>query len=104
MGLDLNCEIMTENEKIKVLLLGDVTKILNDKAGTKESELCLLLCSSKEFETFTHRDIFDVFTTPQIKMLPAEPLLDDLRDLFKENIEAIEFCNIHGLWGEDRND
>ena len=81
---------MTENEKIKVLLLGDVTKILNDKAGTKESELCLLLCSSKEFETFTHRDIFDVFTTPQIKMLPAEPLLDDLRDLFKENIEAIE--------------
>ena len=21
-----------------------------------------------------------------------------------ENIEAIEFCNIHGLWGEDRND
>ena len=90
MGLDLNCEIMTENEKIKVLLLGDVTKILNDKAGTKESELCLLLCSSKEFETFTHRDIFDVFTTPQIKMLPAEPLLNDLRDLFKENIEAIE--------------
>ena len=21
-----------------------------------------------------------------------------------DNIEAIEFCNIHGLWGEDRND
>lgn len=21
-----------------------------------------------------------------------------------ENIEAIEFCNIHGLWGEDKND
>lgn len=21
-----------------------------------------------------------------------------------DNIEAIEFCNIHGLWGEDKND
>ncbi len=23
---------------------------------------------------------------------------------FDDDIEAIEFCNIHGLWGEDKND
>ncbi len=81
---------MTENERIKVLLLGDVAKMLEGKNGAHDSDLCLLLCSSKDIEAFVKKDIIADLCPPQIKEIPPEPLFENLRKVLKENAETLE--------------
>lgn len=76
---------MTENEMIKVLLLGDVTKILNleEEKMKSNSDLCILLCSSKDLDAFIKNAISKDLETPEIKLISAK-LLECVKKSLKE--------------------
>lgn len=81
---------MDQSEQIKVLLTGDVAKMLEEKEKTRDLDLCLLLCSFKDYEAFVKKDIFANLYPPQIKVIPPEPLFENLRKILKENAETLE--------------
>ena len=73
---------MTDNEKIKVLLLGDVKKMIEEGELNDISNLNLLLCSSEYFKTYISAHPEDL-TSTDIMLNPSK-LLEDLKECLKE--------------------
>ena len=80
---------MTEQEKIKLILLGDAQKVVEKKELDEEDKLCLLICKWKDYEAFVKKDIFVELEPPKIKVLPQEPLFEDIKKILKEKSETL---------------
>ena len=64
---------MTDQEKMKLILLGDAQKVVEKTEMGEEDKLCLILCSSKDYEAFVKKNIFAELESPKIKVLPKKP-------------------------------
>lgn len=81
---------MIEQEKIKLILLGDAQKVVEKKEMGEEDKLCLLLCSWKDYEAFVKKNVFAELDTHKIKFFPPEPVLGEIKKFLKENSETLE--------------
>ena len=81
---------MTEQERIKLILFGNVQRYVDKEELGEEDKLFLLLCSSKDYEAFIKKDIFADLEPPKVKVLPQEPLFEDIKKILKENVETLE--------------
>lgn len=80
---------MTDQEKMKLILLGDAQKVVEKTEMGEEDKLCLILCSSKDYEAFVKKNIFAELESPKIKVLPKKPFFDDIKKVLKENAETL---------------